>query len=126
MKRKRFIKLLMADGYSRNDARQYADYVVLQCRRVSQNNAIMKTTFAYEKRIDINRYSYAAEFDRHADGGTRLSELLKMLVVEALRNPPSDKIIRKVRIIRGRQNGRTDTLEIAARACELNLEWVDY
>lgn len=126
MKRKRFIKLLMADGYSRNDARQYADYVVLQCRRVSQDNAFQKESIWDDRRIDIDRYSYASEFARHLGGNSRMGELMKMLMVKAVRNPPSDKIIRKVRLIRARQNGRICTLEIAARACELNLEGVDY
>lgn len=126
MKRKRFIKLMMADGYSRNEARQYAEFVVFQCRRVSENNAITKVIFDDGRRINIDEYSYAKEFAIHSDSLTKLRLLFKPIMEEALRNPPSDKIVRKVKLTRARSSGRIFTLDIAARTCELNLEGVDY
>ena len=129
MKRKRFIKLLMKDGYSRNDARACADYVVFKCRRVSENNALAKVIFDDGRRIDINRYSYAAEFALHSESIVKMGELMRRAMEEAIRNPPNDKIVRKIRLTCARSNSRISTLgtlEIAARKCELNLEGVDY
>ena len=129
MKRKRFIKLMIADGYSRNEARLCADCVVFKCRRVSENNALAKVIFDDGRRIDINRYSYAAEFDfrtNYTKNLVKMGELMRRAMEEALRLPPNDKIVRKVKLIRARSNSRISTLEIAARKCELNLEGVDY
>lgn len=124
MTRKRFIKLLMSEGYSRNEARDNAEFISCVTRRACMANKIRKM-LGNEIRVDFSNYSYATYLQKRRDFKERLKKAAEACT--AVNAPECHEVKKDHAQKREQKRFRfTDTVVIAARACELNVPGVDY
>lgn len=74
MKRKRFIKLCMADGKSRNEARDTADFIAQCCERTAWHNKCDKE-FGSEHREAMPSYEVEAYWSGYITESVRARAL---------------------------------------------------
>ncbi len=87
MTRKRFMKLLMGRGVSRNKARQEAEYVIARSRAISRINHEWKeeekTTDGCLRRIVLKVYGHRA----HLSGYKESIEFIDAVLLPLLKQP---------------------------------------
>lgn len=124
MTRKRFIKLLMSEGFSRNEARNNAKFIADVTRCACRANKIRKI-LGNEIRVDFKNYSYSTYLQKRLDFEERVKKAAEACAADDV---PKSHEVKK--IIHRSGNTKipkyTDTVVIAARACVLNVAGVDY
>lgn len=124
MTRKRFIKLLMSEGYSRNEARDNAEFISCVTRRACMANKIRKIS-GNEIRVDFSNYSYATYLQKRREFKERMKKAAEAWAADDV---PKSHEVKKITHRSGNKKRfrYTDTVVIAARACVLNVPGVDY